>query len=168
MTDTTKATLVSKLSNREKLTPDEVKALALTPDEVKAFNAELKTRKAEYKLECFHAKNCIITVNGKELAFNPRKIDGKDIIVWKNADGNGYLLAQADKEGKVSLTLIPRVSDKSKNYEYKQILVSKTKKTVIGLFEQVTKGLDFSVFMDKCKTFDKFTEIAPTGILKKF
>lgn len=168
MTDATKNTLTTKLSKREKLTPEEVKALALTPEEVKEFNSQLKAKKNEYKLECFHAKNCIITVNGKELAFNPRKIEGKDVIVWKNADGNGYLIARADKEGKVALSLIPRVSDRSKNYEYKQILVSKTKKTVTGLFEQVTKGLDFVAFMDKCKTFDKFAEIPATGVLKKF
>ena len=60
-----------------KLDKETINSLKLTTEELKEIKATVKEMKTAKRLEVFRAENCVMTYKGKEIAFNPRGVEGK-------------------------------------------------------------------------------------------
>ncbi len=160
------ATVTNLLNKRVKLDAQAIKFQGMTKEDVAEYNAQRRALIAQDKLKAFKATNCTIEYKGTVLAFNPVAVEGKSSIVWKNVDKNALIVASANKEGKVVLSVIPCVAKSNKQYDWRKNLVSKTKSTILTNFENVTSNLNFADFVEKCKTFKSFKTVKATGALK--
>lgn len=161
------ATILGLLEKRTRLDAQVIKAQGLTKEEVKEYNAQRKELVNLDKLNAFKANNCTIVYKGITLAFNPVKVEGKEIIVWKTVDKNGILVASPDKDNNVTLSLIPCVASTNKQYEWRQSLINKTKNSVLQSFSNIVEGLEWTAFCEKCLTYKTFKTVKAIGALKE-
>ena len=150
-----------------KLDKDTIKSLKLTTEELKEIKATVKEMKTAKRLEVFRAENCVMTYKGKEIAFNPRGVEGKKIIVWTNIDKNAIVYAMPNLDGNVSIKVTSKVwNPKNNGKEFADALVSANKNKVIAMVTDITNGLDFNAFYNKCTTFKSWKVLACNGVYK--
>ena len=150
-----------------KLDKETINSLKLTTEELKEIKATVKEMKTAKRLEVFRAENCVMTYKGKEIAFNPRGVEGKRIIVWTNIDKNAIVYAMPNLEGNVSIKVTAKVwNPKSNGKEFADALVSANKNKVVAMVTDITNGLDFNAFYNKCTTFKSWKVLACNGVYK--
>ena len=83
------------------LNKETIKELFIGKEEMAEIKAEVKRIKTENRLKAFRSENCVMTYKGKEIAFNPRGVEGKRIVVWTNIDKNAIVYAMPNLDGNV-------------------------------------------------------------------
>ncbi len=161
------ATVTNLLNKRVKLDSQVIKCQGLSKEDVDEYNKQRKALVVQDKLNAYKANNCTIEYKNTTLAFNPRGVEGKQSIIWKDADKNAILIASPDKDNKVKLYLIPCVAKTNKLYEWRQALIKKTQAGVIQAFANVVEGLDWDAFVKKCTAYKSYKTVKATGALKE-
>ena len=150
-----------------KLDKETIKSLNLTTEEIQSIKATVKEMKTAKRLEVFRAENCVFHYKGNEFAFNPRGVEGKNLVVWSNIDKNAIVYAVKGKEGHVVIKVTSKVwNAKRSDKKFSDALVSANKNKVVALFKDVTNGLDFDAFYDKRTTFKSWKVLACNGVYK--
>lgn len=155
------------MEGKAKLDKATIVAQLLSDEDVKNIKADVKERKTAKRLADFHAQNCVLTYKGNEIAFNPRGVEGKEIIVWTNLDKNAIVYATRSKDNTVSISVTPKVwNKKNSGASFAKALVSANKNKVVKLVETATNGLSFDAFYNKCTTFKGWKLLACNGVYK--
>ena len=150
-----------------KLDKETIKSLNLTTEEIQSIKATVKEMKTAKRLEAFRAENCVMTYKGKEIAFNPRGVEGKRIVVWTNIDKNAIVYAMPNLDGNVSIKVTAKVwNPKNNGKDFAEALVKANKNKVVAMVTDITNGLDFNAFYDKCTTFKSWKVLACNGVYK--
>ena len=149
------------------LNKETIKELFIGKNEMAEIKAEVKRIKTENRLKAFRSENCVMTYKGKEIAFNPRGVEGKRIVVWTNIDKNAIVYAMPNLDGNVSIKVTAKVwNPKNNGKDFAEALVKANKNKVVAMVTDITNGLDFNAFYDKCTTFKSWKVLACNGVYK--
>lgn len=143
--------------------------------EVKEIRERVKEEKKrvakEKREEAFKATHAIVTIGKKDYTFSPRLTSYKEkkIVTISSFDKNSIVLVYEveienketkEKKTVLEVSVIPVLSCSSRNYDIAYTLSMATSKKVSELFKQLIQDMTIETFIELCKKYKGFKEVA--------